>query len=72
MTGPYLEGAGAFFIQKHQISSPDDARQEVAFWADQGVNSFKAYMNITRAELKARDRRGAPACISSSPATCAR
>ena len=27
--------------------------EEVAFWADQGVNSFKAYMHITRAELKA-------------------
>ena len=53
VTGPYLEGAGAFFIQNHPISSPDDARKEVAFWADQGVNSFKAYMNITRAELKA-------------------
>ena len=53
VTGPYLEGPGAFFIQNHQITSPDDARHEVAFWADQGVNSFKAYMNITRAELKA-------------------
>jgi len=53
VTGPYLEGAGAFFIQNHPISSPEDARREVAFWADQGVNSFKAYMNITRAELKA-------------------
>ncbi len=53
VTGPYLEGPGAFFIQNHQISSPEDARREVAFWADQGVNSFKAYMNITRAELKA-------------------
>ena len=53
VTGPYLEGAGAFFIQNHPISSPDDARKEVTFWADQGVNSFKAYMNITRAELKA-------------------
>ena len=53
VTGPYLEGPGAFFIQNHQITSPDDARKEVAFWADQGVNSFKAYMNITRAELKA-------------------
>jgi imidazolonepropionase-like amidohydrolase len=53
VTGPYLEGPGAFFIQNHQITSPDDARREVAFWADQGVNSFKAYMNITRAELKA-------------------
>src|SRR5438270_1423561 len=53
VTGPYLEGPGAFFIQNHQITSPDDARREVAFWADQGVNSFKAYMNITRAELGA-------------------
>ncbi len=53
VTGPYLEGPGAFFIQNHQLTSPEDARKEVAFWADQGVNSFKAYMNITRAELKA-------------------
>jgi imidazolonepropionase-like amidohydrolase len=53
VTGPYLEGPGAFFIQNHQITSPDDARREVAYWADQGVNSFKAYMNITRAELRA-------------------
>ena len=53
VTGPYLEGPGAFFIQNHVITSPDDSRNEVAFWADQGVNSFKAYMNITRAELGA-------------------
>jgi len=53
VTGPYLEGAGAFFIQNHTITSPADARREVAYWAGQGVNSFKAYMNITRAELKA-------------------
>jgi imidazolonepropionase-like amidohydrolase len=53
VTSPYLEGPGAFFIQNHQIISPDDARKEVAFWADQGVNSFKAYMHLTRAELGA-------------------
>jgi imidazolonepropionase-like amidohydrolase len=53
VTGPYLEGPGAFFIQNHQITSPEDARKTVAYWAEQGVNSFKAYMNITRAELKA-------------------
>ena len=44
---------GAFFIQNHPITSPDDARKTVAYWADQGVNSFKAYMNISRAALKA-------------------
>ncbi|HLO20797.1 MAG TPA: amidohydrolase family protein [Sphingomicrobium sp.] len=53
VTGPYLEGTGAFFIQNHQLTSAEDARQTVAYWAEQGVNSFKAYMNITRAELKA-------------------
>jgi len=51
VTSPYLEGPGAFFIQNHQITSPDDARKEVAFWAEQGVNDFKAYMHLTRAEL---------------------
>jgi imidazolonepropionase-like amidohydrolase len=53
VTSPYLEGPGAFFIQNHQITSPDDARKEVAFWADMGVNSFKAYMHLTRADLGA-------------------
>src|SRR3954471_9746658 len=53
VTGPYLEGPGSFFIQNHPITSPEDARLEVAFWADEGVNSFKAYMHVTRAELKA-------------------
>jgi hypothetical protein len=56
VTGPYLEGPGAFFIQNHPIASPEDARREVAFWADQGVNDFKAYMNITRVELGAAIR----------------
>lgn len=53
VTGPYLEGAGSYFIQMHPIRDPDDAKATVAFWAEQGVTSFKAYMNITRAELKA-------------------
>jgi imidazolonepropionase-like amidohydrolase len=35
------------------LTSADDARQLVEYWADHGVTSFKAYMNITRAELKA-------------------
>lgn len=53
VTGPYLEGANSYFIQMHQLRGSDDARRTVAFWADQGATSFKAYMNITRAELKA-------------------
>jgi imidazolonepropionase-like amidohydrolase len=53
VTGPYLEGPGTFAIQLHELKSPEEAKQFVNYWADQGVTSFKAYMNITRAELKA-------------------
>jgi imidazolonepropionase-like amidohydrolase len=53
VTGPYFEGEGAFTPQMHQLSGPDDAREMVNFWADRGVGSYKAYMNITRAELAA-------------------
>ncbi|HEY7353774.1 MAG TPA: amidohydrolase family protein [Terriglobales bacterium] len=51
VTGPYLEGPHSYFIQMHELSGPDEARQMVDYWADRGVTSFKAYMNITRAEL---------------------
>jgi imidazolonepropionase-like amidohydrolase len=53
VTGPYLDGPNKFFIQVHELSGPDEARQMVEYWADRGVTSFKAYMGITRAELKA-------------------
>jgi imidazolonepropionase-like amidohydrolase len=53
VTGPYLEGAESYFLQMPHLTGPDDARQTVEYWADRGVTSFKAYMNITRAELKA-------------------
>jgi len=53
VTAPYLEGPGSLFIQMHRLRDAADARQTVAFWAEQGATSFKAYMNITRAELKA-------------------
>ncbi len=53
VTGPYLEGATSYFVQMPHLTSPEQARQTVDYWADMGVTSFKAYMNITRAELKA-------------------
>ena len=53
VTGPYLEGTGSPFVQMHQLKDAEDARRTVAFWADQGATSFKAYMFITRAELRA-------------------
>ncbi len=53
VTGPYLEGSTSYFLQMPHLTSPEDARQTVEYWADRGATSFKAYMNITRAELKA-------------------
>jgi imidazolonepropionase-like amidohydrolase len=53
ITGPYLEGKGSFAAQMHELSGPDDATRTVEYWASEGVTSFKAYMYITRAELKA-------------------
>ncbi|MGZ4822773.1 MAG: amidohydrolase family protein [Terriglobales bacterium] len=52
-TAPYLEGAGAYTGQMHELMDADDARRTVAYWADEGANNFKAYMHITRAELSA-------------------
>jgi imidazolonepropionase-like amidohydrolase len=53
ITAPYLEGRGAFTPVMHELTGPEDARRMVNFWADEGATSFKAYMNITRAELSA-------------------
>src|SRR6202008_1257277 len=53
VTGPYLEGADSYFIQMHRLKDAEEARQFVSYWADRGATSFKAYMNLTRAELKA-------------------
>jgi enamidase len=40
-------------LQMHPLKDADDARRQVAYWADLGATSFKAYMQITRGELKA-------------------
>jgi len=53
ITAPYLEGRGSFTPVMHELTGPEDARKMVNFWADEGATSFKAYMNITRAELRA-------------------
>jgi imidazolonepropionase-like amidohydrolase len=53
VTGPYLEGEGSWALQMHHLSGPEDATKTVNFWLDEGVDNFKAYMFITRAELTA-------------------
>ncbi len=53
VTAPYLEGRGAFTMQLHQLTGVDDARRLVQYWAAEGADNFKAYTEITRAELAA-------------------
>src|SRR3954465_205684 len=51
-TAPYLNGPQGQ-LQMHALKDAEDARRQVAYWADMGATSFKAYMNITRDELRA-------------------
>ena len=53
ITAPYLEGRGSFTPVMHTLTGADDARRMVNYWADLGATSFKAYMNISRDELRA-------------------
>ena len=53
VTAPYLEGHGSFTPVMHELKDAEDARRTVSYWADEGATSFKAYMNITRDELRA-------------------
>lgn len=51
-TAPYLNGANNF-IQMHSLQGEADARRMVTYWAEEGATSFKAYMQISRADLGA-------------------
>lgn len=53
VTGPYLNGADGFTEDLPRLTDAADAKRTVDYWAAQGVTSFKAYQQITRAELKA-------------------
>ena len=51
-TAPYLNGPSPF-LQMYGLKDAADARRQAGYWADMGATSFKAYMQITRDELKA-------------------
>ena len=51
-TAPYLNGPNTF-LQMRDMKDADEARKHVAYWADMGATSFKAYMQISRAQLGA-------------------
>jgi enamidase len=50
-SAPYVNGPSTF-LQMDGLNSADEAQKHVAYWADHGATSLKAYMQITRAELK--------------------
>lgn len=62
VTGPYVQGPDGYAIQMPIIASPAQARRFVDYWAQEGVTSFKAYMNISHDSLaeaiKAAHERG--------------
>jgi enamidase len=49
-TAPYVNGANTF-VQMRSMADAEEARRQVAYWADMGATSFKAYMQISRAQL---------------------
>jgi imidazolonepropionase-like amidohydrolase len=51
-TAPYVNGPNQF-QQMNAVRDAAEARRHVAYWADQGATSFKAYMQISRAALGA-------------------
>ncbi len=53
VTGPYLQGPGPGPGAMHPLSGADDARRMVRYWAEEGVTWFKAYTQISRADLGA-------------------
>jgi enamidase len=57
-TAPYLEGPGLNLPQVHELTDAADARRLVDYWTDMGASSLKAYMHITRDELKAAIEEG--------------
>lgn len=51
-TAPYVNGPNAF-MQMRSMADAAEAKQQVAYWAGMGATSFKAYMQISRAQLGA-------------------
>ena len=52
VTGPYITG-GSGMTYMTRLASPEDARRVVRYWAEEGVDWFKAYTLISQEELAA-------------------
>ena len=53
VTGPYVNGPGLPIMFVNGVENADRAAALVDYWSDEGATSFKAYMQISRAELGA-------------------
>jgi enamidase len=53
VTAPYFNGPGLPIPGVKALRDSADAHRMATYWADEGATSFKAYMQITRAELAA-------------------
>jgi len=53
VTGPYLDAGDIFAPKMMKLKDAADARRTVDYWAAEGVTSFKAYIGITREDLRA-------------------
>ncbi|MEO8337529.1 MAG: amidohydrolase family protein, partial [bacterium] len=53
VTGPYLQGPGGGLSAMHPLDGTEDARRMVRYWAEEGVTWFKAYTQISSAQLGA-------------------
>lgn len=52
-TGPYLTGEQSSSSTMTRLEGPEQARRVVRYWSEEGVDWFKAYTWISRAELGA-------------------
>jgi imidazolonepropionase-like amidohydrolase len=52
ISGPYITGPDQVVERKH-ITTPQEARRVVNYWADEGATWFKVYTEISRENLKA-------------------
>lgn len=52
ISGPYITGPDAVVERKH-ITTPEQARRVVDYWADEGATWFKVYTEISRENLRA-------------------
>ncbi len=53
VTAPYLNGPGLPIPGVKALRNAEDAKRMVEYWAGEGATGFKAYMQISRAELGA-------------------